>query len=150
MDRWADTQRRYRIYVYRCNIVPLRRPFIIVRRRLTNDRLDRFGYYSTIVRAYSDLSRPRDELRTRKGNVRMRRVKIVSLEIARVLAAKSTSIPMTTWVTSRVLYAFRSWLTLDKYFNPPIYRRHHWPLSDRLFRNIKYIISNLVTRGATW
>jgi len=64
----------------------LRGPFIIVRRRLTSDRLDRSGYYSTIVHTRSDLSRKPDAY---LGDVRARRVKIVSLEIARVPRNKS-------------------------------------------------------------
>jgi len=67
-------------------VVSLRDPFIIVRRRLTSDRLDRSSYYSTIVHTRSDLSREPDAY---LGDVRTRRVKIVSLEIARVPRNKS-------------------------------------------------------------
>lgn len=87
----ADTQRRYHrsICIDVC-CIPLWGPFIIVRRRLTSDRLDRSGYYSTIVHTYSDLSRGSARASTRTGNVPTRRVKIVSLEIARVPATKVT------------------------------------------------------------
>lgn len=59
--------------VARCTVS--RYPFIIVRRWLTSDRLNRSGYYSTIVRTYSDLSRGASRASTRKSDVWARHVK---------------------------------------------------------------------------
>lgn len=75
------------------HVVSLRGPFIIVRRWLTSDRLNRSAYYSTIVRAYSDLSRG-PKLRCTDAPCKDR--------VARVLATK---VLRYDYMSRRVLYA---------------------------------------------